>query len=150
MKHQSLAVFAALLALTACSDWKASMSRPSPDGKTIAQVEVALAGAPADNRTRVVIRNGVGGGLPKSVKVVEADNAIVGYTRLRWTDANHLEVSLCDATSFHVVAENMREPAYLSAGRADGVGLPNAVWVDVLNLTYSETKRLCLPRGSAS
>jgi hypothetical protein len=149
MKHQFLPACAALLALTACSDWKASAFRPSPDGKTIAQVEVAMAGAPADNRTRVVIRNGVGGRLPKSVNVVEADNSIVGYTRLRWTDANHLEVSLCDATSFHVIAENMREPAYVSGGRADGVGLPNAVWVDVVNLTYSETKRLCLPRGSA-
>lgn len=98
----------------------------------------------------MVIRNGAGGELPESVNVVEADNAIVSYTRLRWADASHLEVALCDATSFRVIAENMRESAYVSAGRADGIGLPNAVWVEVLNLTYSETQRLCLPPGNAS
>jgi hypothetical protein len=98
----------------------------------------------------VVIRNGIGGTLPKPVEVVDARNAIVGFTRLHWSDANHLQVALCDATSFHVVAENMRDPGYLDVGRADGAGLTNAVWVEVVNLTYSETKRACLRNGDGS
>jgi len=133
MKHFVTPVLGCFLALTGCADWKVSASSPSPDGKTIAQIEVALAGTPVDNRTRVLIRNGSGGGLPKPVYVVEADNAIVGYTRLRWTDANHLQVSLCEATSFHVNAENMRNPPFLDAGKGDGIGVANAVWVEVLN-----------------
>jgi hypothetical protein len=150
MMQRLLPMIAVFLALSACSDWNASASLASPDGRTIAQIEVALAGAPANNRTRVVIRNGTGGTLPKSVEVVEAKDAIVGFTRLRWLDRDNLQVALCDATSFNVVAENMREPAYVSAGRANGTGSPNAVWVEVVNLTYSETKRACLPHGDGS
>lgn len=150
MKHLLAPMFGCFLTLTACADWNASVSSPSPDGETIAQVEVALAGAPADNKTRVLIRNGRGGGLPKPVVVVEANNAIVGYTRLHWTDSDHLQVALCDATSFRVEAENMREPAYLDAGKDDGTGVLNAVWVEVVNLSYSEAKRVCLPRGSGA
>jgi hypothetical protein len=88
--------------------------------------------------------------LPEPVKVVEAKDAIVDFTRLRWLDADHLQVALCAATSFHVVAENMREPAYVSAARDDGIGLPNAVWVEVVNLTYSEAHRTCEPDDGAS
>jgi hypothetical protein len=88
--------------------------------------------------------------LPEAVQVVEADNAIVKYTRLRWLDANHLEVALCAATSFSVVAENMRDPAYIDAGRGDEVGLPNTVWVAVVNLSYSKAKRACVPYSAIS
>lgn len=116
----------------------------APDGKTEAQVEVSLAGAPAGNRTRVIIKNGRGGELPAPVYVVEANNAIVGYTSLHWSDANHLKISLCDATSYRVQAENMRDPAYLDSGRGDGIGVPNAVWVEVVNLTYSEAAKKCV------
>lgn len=150
MKQRLLPVIGVFFALSACSDWKAAPPLASPDGKTIAQIEVALAGAPANNRTRVVLRNGPGGTLPKPVDIVEAKDAIVGSTRLQWADGNHLQVTLCDATSFNVIAENMREPAYLDAGRADGTGLPNAVWVEVVNLTYSETNRACLPHRNGS
>jgi hypothetical protein len=150
MRSRTLLIFSPLLALSACEDWQPSRSSPSPDGKTIAHVEVSLAGAPADNRTRIVISNGSGGTLPKPVDVVEADNAIVGRTRVRWTDDTHLEVALCNATSFHVIAENRREPSYIDSGRTDGVGLQNAVWVDVMNLTYSDKKRACLPRSEPS
>ena len=122
----------------------------APDGKTIAQIEVSLAGASSKNRTRVVIKNGTGDGLPQPVYVVEADSAIVGFTRLHWSDANHLQVSLCEATSYRVKAENVRNPVYLDAGRRDGIGVLNAIWVEVVNLTYSEKTRRCAPALKAA
>src|SRR4051794_32641012 len=118
MKLGHVVAISAALALSACADWKPASTSTAPDRKTVAQIEVALAGAPASNRTRVVIRNGTGGSLPKPVYVVEADDAIVGFTRLRWSDSNHLLVMLCEATSYRVEAENLRDPPSLDVGRA--------------------------------
>lgn len=136
--------------MSSCADWKPSESSVAPGGKTIAQIEVSLAGAPADNKTRVVIKNGLGGSLPEPVYVVEANNAIIGHTRLRWADADHLQVVLCDATSYRLTTENYRYPAYLDVVRADGTGDPNAVWVEVVNLTYSEKAKGCVPWDQAA
>jgi hypothetical protein len=150
MKVALAGLLGSLIALSACADWKASGSSKAPDGRTIAEIQVSLAGAPADNRTRIVIRNGNGGGLPEPVYAVEAKNAIVGFTRLRWVDANHLQVTLCDATSYHVRSENLRNPPYLDSDGNDGTGDPNAVWVEVINLSYSLSEKACLPYSKAA
>lgn len=134
------------LALSGCAEWKPASSVTSPDGRTIAELEVALAGASAGNRTRVTIRNGADGGLLAPVQVVEADNVIVGFTKLRWLDADYLEVTVCEATSFRVSAENFRDPPLISTGEGDGEGVPNAVRVELRNLTYSASQRRCVPR----
>lgn len=147
MKLGPAAAISAALGLVACADWKPVDASTAPDGKAVAQIEVALAGASASNKTRVVVRSGTEGELPKPVYVVEADGAIVDRTRLRWSDANHLLVTLCDAKSYRVEAENLRNPPFVDAGRGDGTGVPNAVWVEVVNLTYSEAAKSCVPRA---
>ena len=140
----------AAFGITGCADWKPSGSATSPNGKTVAQIEVALAGASSSNRTRVVIKNGKGGSLPKPIYVVEADGAIVDRTNLRWTDANRLLVTLCDATNYRVESRTLGEPTYVDAGRGDGTGVENAIWVDVVNLNYSDDARSCLPRDKVA
>jgi hypothetical protein len=139
-----------ILAVHGCANWTPSTSLTAPDGKTVAKVEVSLAGTPAGDDTRIVLRNGSGGGLPAPVLAVEAENAIVAYTQLRWLDSNHLLVSICEATTYRVKTENLRDPAYIDAGKADGTGVPNAVWVDVENLAYSESAKRCVPRGTST
>ena len=135
-----------VVVLSGCAEWQSAGSLTAPDGATVAQVEVALAGAPAGNRTRVVLKNEARGGLLAPGNVVEADNAIVGFTRLHWSDADHLRVTLCEATSFKVSAENLRDPPFIDVGRSDGEGVTNAVWVEVVNLAYSETEKRCVRR----
>lgn len=94
----------------------------------------------------MVIKNGNGGNLPKSIYVVEADGAIVDRTSLQWMDANHLRVTICEATSYRVEARSWREPPFVDAGRGDRIGIENAVWVDVINLAYSDDAKTCVPR----
>jgi hypothetical protein len=138
------------IALQGCEKWQPTASMIAPDHKTVALVEVSFAGAPAGNETRVAIKNGTGGTLPEPVYVVEANNSIVGHTRLRWLDADHLQVTLCEATAYRVRTENLRDPAYRDAGRGDGAGVPNAVWVEVENFAYSEQTKQCVPRGKSA
>ena len=147
MKTDLIAAIGAAVALSSCGTWQPGTSSVAPDKKTVAQIEVSLAGAPAANRTRVVIKNGAGGTLPQPVYVVEAANAIVDRIRLQGLDANHLQVSLCEATTYRVRTENLRDPGYLDAGRGDA---PNAVWVEVENLAYDEITKQCLPRGTST
>ena len=147
MKLAQSAVIVGLFSLQGCADWKPTTATSAPDRKTVAQIEVSLAGTPAGNFTRIVLKNGPGGELPKPVIVVEAHDAIVGFTRLSWLDSDHLHVRLCDATYYTVRTENLRDPGYLDSGKGDGVGIPNAVWVEVKNLRYSETTKACEPRG---
>lgn len=150
MSLLKIAPFISFLGLQGCADWKPSVSLAAPDQKTITQIEISLAGTPAGNDTRVLLKNGAGGSLPKAVYVVNAKDAIVGYTRLRWLDSSHLQVSLCEATSYEVTTENMRDPPYLNSGKGDGIGVTNAIWVEVENLAYSETARICVPRGTST
>lgn len=139
-----LAIGATVL-LAACGSWEGRTSAVAPDGKAIAQIEVKLRGASSSNLTRVILRNGRGGSLPRPVYVVEADGAIVDFTTLRWAGADRLIVALCDATSYRVTAENLRNPPIIDVGREDGTGDVNRIKVDVVNLTYVEAEKSCRP-----
>lgn len=134
-RHTTVSLF--LLLLCSCGEWQAANQLQSPDGASLATVEVKRRGASSTNLTRVSVTNATGGKVLDPGYILTADGAIVSHTRLAWDGPDLLSITLCEAISFEVRSRLLREPVT----RADGS--ENAIHVDVINQRYSEREKRC-------
>jgi hypothetical protein len=138
MRLHFLCCLVGIVPLTACGTWEPSRQARSPDGAAVARVEVKLRGTSGSNLTKIHLDNGRDGSLISPGEVVSADGAIVGATRISWSDPNELRVILCEARAYQVRARVQRDPVTRNDGSE------NAISINVENWRFSERRKECV------